>query len=1126
MIESINSPLSVVGVAGMYRTGKSYLMNRVILNKSTGFGVAPTINACTKGIWIWGKPLKGESEDGKITNVLVIDSEGLGAVDQDSTHDCRIFAIVLLISSLFIYNSVGTIDENAINSLSLVINLTKHIQLKSQPGEELDTEDYSQYFPSFLWVLRDFTLQLVDEDGDSITPRGYLESALTQQKGFTDEIEQKNRIRRLVQTFFKDRDCFTMVRPLTDEEQLQNLERKDLKELRSEFIEQVTDLRKLIFKQSKLKYLNGKLVNGEMLAGLLRNYISAINEGAVPNIENAWSYICKGHCQKLFDSCFRQYDERFSEKLIDNFPTSAENIDAIHSFCKQEAVARFKKEGMGEHVEEYAQDLKNKIKDRYFTIAAENRSEFEKLLQQSLRQYYTKIDDKVKNGEYRNYYECERDLQNMRTYFMDLEPQGPNKLGLINEFLFTKCNDVAHFLIKNSQNELENEMSILREAKEKLENDYFSAHDTLNKEKNSLSLKLFELETRKSDLESKNDMLMKKIDAMKGEKNSIEDELSKKLDGEKKRYKEEIAALKQKLTAEEDTRRETEKKLILARSEFDKEMSLLKQGIEFHERSGEQWAKKESSYKEELKDLKERLAIDSKDLKKKYEDMVSKLQSELFTVKDTLAEYQSEIDKKDELNVSTRRDFEDKNKTFQSIIEEKDAAIKEYESRILNMVLKPDENDDSDDLRERYEEAMKKLEEALAKIKEKDEKIKVMTGQHRKEKALLEQTLNFHEIQVSDLKRQLEENKRLNENALNALEGRGEKRTGMSKDMEELKLAYEAKIDQMMQDYDKSRVFLNQKIDQLGETNEDLTKEKSKVVEKYEKVLKELQMKCDTLTDDNRRVNDNLKNVEALKVKEVADLNERYKSKIESLETEIDNLKYKNNTEINIFQTKSEDNMKQLRQFFENEKSRLEKRLNEDRDKYDKTFQGMKEEYENRIRHMNEVFEEQTENMQHEIKELEIQSIANNQRFEQEVASKNQRIEMMEKTLTETKESLDKIQESTSVNLKQALGSFEDERKVLTKKIETQSQDMNMKDLQLFQLKQELEQTTANKERKMAELESQFSEKEKDLSKFREALDAVNAKLQSAADENLDKENKMGKELALSNQKVIEIDTE
>jgi len=37
-----------VSVAGLYRTGKSYLLNRVILNRSDGFGVGPTVNPCTK----------------------------------------------------------------------------------------------------------------------------------------------------------------------------------------------------------------------------------------------------------------------------------------------------------------------------------------------------------------------------------------------------------------------------------------------------------------------------------------------------------------------------------------------------------------------------------------------------------------------------------------------------------------------------------------------------------------------------------------------------------------------------------------------------------------------------------------------------------------------------------------------------------------------------------------------------------------------------------------------------------------------------------------------------------------------------------------------------------------------
>lgn len=137
-----------------------------------------------------------------------------------------------------------------------------------------------------------------------------------------------------------------------------------------------------------------------------------------------------------------------------------------------------------------------------------------------------------------------------------------------------------------------------------------------------------------------------------------------------------------------------------------------------------------------------------------------------------------------------------------------------------------------------------------------------------------------------------------------------------------------------------------------------------------------------------------------------------------------------------------------------------------------------------------------------------------------DMTNKNQRIEMMEKTLGETKESLDKIQETTSVNLKQALGSFEEERKMLTSKIEAQSHEMNQKDLQLFQVKQELENVNANKDRRINELELSTIEREKELAKLKDQQETSTSKLQSQADEFLDKENKMSKDLALSNQKV------
>lgn len=81
IITSIKTPIAVVSVAGLYRTGKSYLLNRMLLNRSNGFGVGPTVNPCTKGLWMWGAPVKTRTEDGQPLTLLIIDTEGLGATD-------------------------------------------------------------------------------------------------------------------------------------------------------------------------------------------------------------------------------------------------------------------------------------------------------------------------------------------------------------------------------------------------------------------------------------------------------------------------------------------------------------------------------------------------------------------------------------------------------------------------------------------------------------------------------------------------------------------------------------------------------------------------------------------------------------------------------------------------------------------------------------------------------------------------------------------------------------------------------------------------------------------------------------------------------------------------------------
>eukprot|EP01138_Halocafeteria_seosinensis_P006162 gb/GECG01006301.1/.p1 GENE.gb/GECG01006301.1/~~gb/GECG01006301.1/.p1 ORF type:complete len:198 (+),score=25.44 gb/GECG01006301.1/:1-594(+) len=131
LLRSIEDPVAVVAVTGKYRTGKSFLLNRLLQQTMDAgtFQVGSTIEACTKGIWIWGEPQTITTDEGTQMKVIFMDTEGLGSMDTSQEHDARVFALATLLCSHLIYNSVGAIDEDALGNLSFIANLSRHIQV-------------------------------------------------------------------------------------------------------------------------------------------------------------------------------------------------------------------------------------------------------------------------------------------------------------------------------------------------------------------------------------------------------------------------------------------------------------------------------------------------------------------------------------------------------------------------------------------------------------------------------------------------------------------------------------------------------------------------------------------------------------------------------------------------------------------------------------------------------------------------------------------------------------------------------------------------------------------------------------------------------------------------------------
>ena len=333
-----NKQIGILSLVGKYRTGKSFLLNRVLIDKKSkkGFDVGPTIKPCTKGIWLWSSPLIiNNNYSNSSFPAYLIDTEGLGAYDEEINHDSKIFLIAILISSLFIYNSFGTIDEVALNNLSLILNLSKSLKIRNNStslntNDINDEEEMAKYFPSLLWILRDFALKLEDNDGNVITAKQYLENALMNQKGSTESIEEKNLVRKMIKTYFLERDCFPMVRPVEKESDLQNLQNLPDERLRKEFLEQSKIFRNKVLKKTKPKTFNKKPLSGAMLVELIQSILDSINKGSIPVIENSWKYVL----QNEFIKNSKDIINKFLNEIRKNREENKNNSDFMKNIKK------------------------------------------------------------------------------------------------------------------------------------------------------------------------------------------------------------------------------------------------------------------------------------------------------------------------------------------------------------------------------------------------------------------------------------------------------------------------------------------------------------------------------------------------------------------------------------------------------------------------------------------------------------------------------------------------------------------------------------------------------------------------------------------------------------------------
>ena len=623
--------LGIISLVGKYRTGKSFLLNRVILNnkEKSGFLVGPTFKPCTKGIWIWSEPIMIKNNNEEFP-CFMIDTEGLSAYDEEANHDSKIFLISVLISSLFIFNSFGTIDENAINSLSFVLNLSKTLKLKNSFMEDNKTE-LSEYFPYFLWLLRDFSLKLVDKNGKNITEKEYLENALENLKGEDDNeiIKEKNKVRTLIRTYFPNRDCFVMVRPVEEEKNLQKLQFLPDDELRMEFLEQAKNFRNKIFGEIKPKIFHGHLLSGSMLLELVQSILDSINDGGIPIIENNWKYVMIKESEK---KC-KELIERFQIELNEYRDINKNRED----FCKilKNDINLITQKYLNEYLNNNLLDeeikikniekLKEKIYNELINFNKKNEKIFEDKFVKELNILSNKFMENFSNNDIyeNNSYQFFQIFEEFREKAISSTPDFPQK----NTILFDKI----LIIIKKFINSKIMKIKVTNEEKNCLKEENLEQEkiiDGLNKELNMIKVKNEEfLNKLNNDLiaeKKKNKRVEEKLLSILDKKTSEYEYLQKEYNLRKSNYEirlKEINDIKERMKKELRVR---EEQLLIMKMNNEKIASLYEQKSQFLSKEVSLWKDKYHNALIETKNKERDLSKENIKLKEENTKMIRK----------------------------------------------------------------------------------------------------------------------------------------------------------------------------------------------------------------------------------------------------------------------------------------------------------------------------------------------------------------------------------------------------------------------------------------------------------------------------------------------------------------------
>lgn len=119
--------------------------------------------------------------------------------------------------------------------------------------------------------------------------------------------------------------------------------------------------------------MNGRFITGQMFLELCRSYTDAINKGSVPNINSAWSNLCKNENLRAVDEAIQQYHKKIQSECVqidattkkELFVVDLNQLKNINKQIRQEVIQNFQEKAFGDDTTAGVERINKEIDEFY-----------------------------------------------------------------------------------------------------------------------------------------------------------------------------------------------------------------------------------------------------------------------------------------------------------------------------------------------------------------------------------------------------------------------------------------------------------------------------------------------------------------------------------------------------------------------------------------------------------------------------------------------------------------------------------------------------------------------------------------------------------------------------------------